>query len=212
MKSKLFYSIAIALTIGSLTSCSLVKPRSGDENLSFLKGQNEINVVFDYSAVAVGKYSDEEDYLEEGVKERNEKKSGSGDEWRKAWYEQRDKEFEPRFIEIINRYNNKGLKFTENNENTEYTLLVIVNFMEPGFNVGMVRKDAEMDFTMKYVPTENMDKSEASFDVNDVPGATPKVGAPGMMGGFDFTAAQRLVEAYAKGAKEMALYIKKQDI
>ena len=123
MKSNVFKTLFFTAVTVFLTSCSLVKPRSGDESLSFLSGQNDINVVFDYSDVSVGKY-------------------------------------------------------------------------------------AEIDFVMKYVLTNDLENSKATFDVYDVLDETTKVDVSGMIGGFDFTAAQRLVGAYEKGGKEMGLHLR----
>ena len=61
----------------SVSNASAQKLKSGD--LKVLKGQSIVNVEYDYSQMKVGKKS-ADDYVKEGIEDRNKKKPGSGDE------------------------------------------------------------------------------------------------------------------------------------
>ena len=51
------------------------KLKSGD--VKKLKGQTSINLIYDYSNMAVGKFKNEQDYVKSKVEEMNKKKAGT---------------------------------------------------------------------------------------------------------------------------------------
>lgn len=184
-----------------LSSCgSMIKLQRGSENLSYLKDAEKIQVKFDYSDMSVGEFADEEDYVAEKVQEKNKEEPGSGDEWRKKWYGQRESKLEPRFIEQLNYYtDNDEMKFSRDFSDTPYTVVVEVTFMEPGFNVAVVRKDAEINTKIKIYDDNDRSNPVSSFVANEIPGRSAM--------GYDFSVAARLGEAYAKCGKELGAYI-----
>ena len=74
------------------------KLKSGD--LKILKGQSTINLQYDYSAMAVGKFSTEAEYLKKGTDERNAKEAGTGDAWAAKWNSGKTEKYQPAFEEI----------------------------------------------------------------------------------------------------------------
>lgn len=167
----------------------------------FLKDQKKINVVYDYSNMGVGKFDKEEDYVNEKVEKLNEKEAGRGDEWKKNWIEDRKNRYEPQFEELFNKVVEKeGVKLG-NFEDAEYTLIVKTTFTEPGFNVGVVRRDASTNMEMVFVKTGSTDPLMV-MTMEKVPGRG------GM--GYDFDSGFRIQESYAKAGKELGKYLVKK--
>ena len=71
---------------------------------SFLKGQSTIDVEFDYDECASVNLSMNKITSTKKIAEYNEKEAGSGDTWVKAWIDDRETRFEPKFLELINKY------------------------------------------------------------------------------------------------------------
>jgi len=178
-----------------------IKVTKGD--LSFLKGQTSVLLEFDYSSMAVGKFDKEEDYVNKKVAEMNDKKPGSGDEWHEKWVADRDGRFHPKFEELCNKYTSKAnCNFDQTNINAKYTAIVKVTFTEPGFNVGVVRKDASIDLEISFVETANHDNVLAVMTMTKVPGRDAM--------GNDYDTGYRISEAYAKAGKEFGAYLVKK--
>ena len=95
---------------------------------------------------------------------------------------------------------NAGVKIG-NYPNAEYTLILKTTFTEPGFNVGVMRKDAYTNFDAIFVKSNATDKIAVVNILN----------SPGRGGmGYDFDAGFRIQEAYAKGGKELAQFLSKK--
>ncbi len=198
--------ILFTLSVFFLSSCaSMVDFTSGDKELSFLRGEQTVDVKFDYSDMAVGEYENEEDYVEKKVKEKNEDEPGSGDEWRKEWKGNRESKFEPEFLKLLNEYvtDDKNLNFDKGNDDAKYLMIVETTFTEPGFNVGVARKDAEIDLEIRFVEKSNPDNVVTKLNLEDVPGRSSM--------GYDFATGARLTEAYAKAGKELGNYISSKE-
>lgn len=207
MKS-IFKLCSVLLLFTVFVGCkSYLNPISGNTSLGFLAGQEKVNVMFDYDDLSVNEFADEADYIEVSADKRNKEEAGSGDIWKQKWFGQRKSSFEPGFIDHLNETNEKGLYFSPDNDSAKYTLYLEVNHIQTGWNVGVMRKDAEVDITAKFFETSSLkngvDDSEALFTINDVPGRT--------YGGFDFSVSQRVGEAFILAAKELGQYISDQD-
>ncbi len=92
---KIIAFVAVALSVMTM-SAQKIKVVSGD--ITVLKGQSELDVVFDYSGMGVGKFKSEEEYVIKKIKDYNKKEAGRGDKWAKAWVEDRNSRFEPKFF------------------------------------------------------------------------------------------------------------------
>lgn len=170
--------------------------KSGD--LSVLKGQKEVDVEYDYSKMRVGRYADERDYVKDKVKDYNEKEAGRGDKWAKAWEGDRGSRFQPSFEELLNKYN-KSFYIAEDNDDAKYKFVVKTTRTEPGFNVYVVRKNAEVD--LEIILMEG-DKEIAKVIAKNNPGRT--------FGGNDFDTGTRIEEAYAKAGKDFGKWLYKK--
>lgn len=169
---------------------------SGD--LSVLKGVKKVNIQFTYNDMVVGSMT-EEGYLEKKVTEYNEKKAGRGDEFAKVWEKNKQDVYPINFIELFEK--GTGIKCDSKNTNEEYTLIVNTTYFEPGFNVGVVRRNAEVSVVVMVVKASDPEKVLAEVTVQNSPGRTVM--------GYDFDVASRVSEAYAKAGKEVAKVVKK---
>ncbi|MGO4293719.1 hypothetical protein [Chitinophaga sp. RAB17] len=165
-----------------------------DGDLATLKDQKELNVEFTYDHLSVGKNS-EEDYISKKTTEYNKKEDGKGDTWAKAWKEDRKDRYEPKFDSLFNDNGDlKAGKFP----NAKYTMIFHTTFIEPGFNVGVARKNSYIDAEATIVETVDRSKVVAKISIED---------APGRMMGFDYDTGMRIMESYAVAGKKLAKFI-----
>jgi hypothetical protein len=201
MKRVLAASLIVASVLTTGAFAQRLNLSSGDTDV--LAGQKVLNVEYDYSDFGVGKFATEKEYLDKKSAEYNAKEAGKGDAWRKAWVEDRKNRFEPKFEELFNKgMEGKGLALIGGKGDSKYTLIVRTKFVEPGFNVGVMRKNAAVDFDLDIVETANKSKKVAEMSIDKVPG--------GIFGGFDFDTGARLAESYAKAGKVLANYLEKK--
>ncbi len=183
------------------TTLHAQKIKLTEGELDFLKGQKELNVQYVYDNMGVGKYDKEQDYIDRKVAEYNEKEAGSGDKWEEAWKGDREKRFHPSFEELMNKnLDGSGLTVGSDKDQAKYTLILETIFTEPGFNVGVARKDAFVNVVATFVETGTDNKlAEVTIDKS-----------PGRLGGYDFDTGVRIEEAYAKCGKELGQYLSKK--
>ncbi len=167
--------------------------------LSILKSQKNIRVQFDYSNMTVGKKLTEEEYVNKKMSERNEKSQGSGENWRSGWINARKDRYQPKFIELFNKQTNKQSLTILENGDSQYTLIVKTVYTEPGFNVGVLRERARVNFVFLLVETLNPTKVIAELSADAIPG--------GQTMGYDFDSSSRIAESYAKGGKMLGQFI-----
>jgi len=182
---------ALAISIG--ISAQRIKVIEGD--LSALKGEQNINTEFTYDNMKVGKYDKEADYVSDKTTSLNKKEPGRGDTWAKAWITDRKDRFEPKFNELFEKSSNMSIS-----KNAKYTLIFKTITTEPGFNIGITRKNAEINAEVVLVETANKDKVIAKATVQKAVGRT--------FGGYDFDTGERISEAYADAGKALGKYVK----
>ncbi|QRR03966.1 hypothetical protein [Dyadobacter sandarakinus] len=175
--------------------------RSGD--LAVLSGQKTVNVEYDYSEFGVGKFATEKEYVDKKTAEYNAKEAGRGDTWQKSWVDDRKARFEPKFEELFNKgAEDKGITMLQSRPDAQYTFIVRTKFVEPGFNVGVMRKNAYVDYEIDLVESANKSNKVAEIAMRNVPGAQAF--------GMDFDTGQRIAESYAKAGKSLAAFIDKK--
>ncbi|MCK5028752.1 MAG: hypothetical protein KAR57_03905 [Bacteroidales bacterium] len=199
---KIIKTVFVALLVMSITATQAQKIKVTKGDLAFLKGQTEVLLEYDYSNMAVGKFDKEADYVAKKTAEYNKKNAGTGDEWAVKWEADREGRFHPKFEELLNNYTKKAdCNFDQTNIKAKYTLIVKTTFTEPGFNIGIVKKDAMINLEVKFVETENKENVLAVITLINVPGR-------GM--GNDYDTGYRIQEAYAKGGKSLGAYLVKK--
>ena len=184
----------VYLFIGAIVLLSLsvqaqkIKIQSGD--FDFLKGETVVNLKYDYSDMAVGKFDREEDYVQKKVDDYNKKYPGTGrgEQWKEAWEGDRESRFEP--------------KFAKDRTDAAYTLILKTVFTEPGFNVYVTKKPALINVEAIFVETANPENVLGVITSDKNPGRT--------FGDADFDTGIRIAEAYAKCGKELGAFLVKK--
>ncbi|MDD5570444.1 MAG: hypothetical protein PHD97_04720 [Bacteroidales bacterium] len=197
------FTLCFLLFIGSsyaqFGAGAKLKLVSGD--VKILKSEKEYNLQYEYDGLKVGGV-DEEDYLNEQVKKKNDKEAGSGDKFKTEWFANREKKFEPKFEELLNKdLSEVGAKASKDNKKAKYTIIVKTDYIEPGFNVGVMKKPSYINITIKIVETANPSNVIAKIMLTQVPGMSAM--------GMDFDTGTRISESYAKAGKELGHYLLK---
>ncbi len=170
-------------------------------NLSELNGKT-VQLVFDYSDIEIGKKKlAEKDYIADKVQELNKKEAGKGDTWKAAWESDRSSRHEPKFLKLLSENCDKA---TFGMEEGDYIATVKTIFLEPGFNIGITRKDALVSLEIDFASSASPDKIIGTVTVLN---ATGKV-----FGGMDFDNGGRITEAYAKAGKGFGNYLCKKGL
>ena len=184
----------IALTLFSLgAEAQKLKNTSGDKNI--LKSESTLNIEFAYDNMSVGKYKDEQEYIKAKTAEYNKKEAGKGDAWAVSWITDRKSRYEPKFIELFT--DNSGMTVSTT---AKYTLIFKITTIEPGYNIGISRKNAQIDAEVWIVETANKSNKLATFTIDNVPGGTAF--------GYDFDTGLRISEAFAKAGKQLGKSLK----
>ena len=173
---------------------------SGD--ISTLDNVKAVNIIYDYSNLGVGAFRKEEDYIAKRSEELEAKEKGSSEKFKKDWVDARKRRYEPKFEELFKKTGTNEIDMDGTNYATsnDVTLVVHTIFIEPGTNIGVYKKPAFVDMECTF-----KDKSGKELCVFYVKNA---VGSQAM--GFDYAVEARVLESYAKGAKMLALAIKKE--
>ncbi|MFW5793123.1 MAG: hypothetical protein ACOCWC_02475 [Bacteroidota bacterium] len=193
MKRTLLF-VAVML-IASISFSQKIKLTEG--KLTPLKGEDIVEVQFTYDDMRVGKMTEEE-YVAQKMADADEKDGDGGERWHNAWTSDRDNRFEPKFIELFNKYAKKADIFIDDaRDDTKYIMIVNTYFTEPGFNVGISSKPAFVSMTVTFVERDNPDTPIAVFDIIRARGSAA------------FDAGHRIQEAYALAGKKFGKSIKK---
>ena len=171
-----------------------IKLREGD--YSVIKGQASISVEFVYDGMSVGSYTDENEYIQKKKDDYNKKEPGSGDRWAKAWVADRKTRFEPAFKEKFEEYSKMLIK-----PNSKYTMIFKTTSTEPGYNIYIKRKNAEIDAEVTIVETADRNKVIAVISISNAPGRT--------FGGYDYETGVRIAESYEVSGKRLGIFIEK---
>lgn len=201
---KLFkLSLLLGLSFLMHFSASAQKIRMKKGDFTALKDATRMKVVFHYENMGVGKTT-EEKYVAEKIEEKNADEAGSGDAWHAQWIADRDKYFEPKFMELLKKgLMETKLKVSETYDDASHVLHVHTTHTEPGWNIGIMKQYAFISFELELMEAGS-DNVLALMEMDDVRGTDAM--------GFDFDVAKRLKEGYAKGGKEFARYLTKNEL
>jgi hypothetical protein len=193
---KIISSIIIlsSLIAGSLgADAQRIKTVNG--NADILKNESAVNIEFVYDGLSVGKFDKEADYIKTKTEEYNKKEPGRGDSWAKSWVSDRESRFEPRFINEFQDATGMTVK-----KDAKYTLVFKTTSIEPGYNIVISRKNAEIDAEAWIVETADKSKKLAEFTISNAPGR--------IYGGYDYDTGTRIQESYAVSGKRLGKYLK----
>ena len=165
----------------------------------FLKGQTALNIEFDYSNLKLMKENKTEaQYIDDRVKDLNDKNKGVGDIWKKKWLGSREAIWNPKFLELVNVVlvkKKKDLTFQEGLTTAKYTLIVDVAWIFPGWDAMVMKQPAKVSTNLKFVETAN--KSNVLLEIYSEH-------APGDQWGNNFSNESRIGEGFAKTGKSLA--------
>jgi hypothetical protein len=193
---KLSTSVLFLGMISLNSMAQKIKLIEGD--LAPLAGESSLMVKFAYDNMRVGKYDKESDYIAKKVEDYNKKEPGRGDTWAKSWVGDREREFEPKFVDLFDKSGNITIS---RKKPTKYTLVFKTLFTEPGYNVVITRKNAVINAEAWIVQTGS-EKVIAKISITKAPGRT--------YGGYDYDTGVRIAECYAISGKKLAKFIKKK--
>lgn len=195
MKTIKMYLAFAAMLFCSFTSFAQeVDLTKGD--LSILKGETSINFEFTYEKMSVGDFNKEADYIKKRIEELNTKEPGSGDKWVIEWEDQKKNYFGNKFM----------LGFTKQNKLTfskdaKYTLIFNTKALEPGYQVGVSKRNAGVDGNVTLVETGKKDKKIAVLFVERAPETKWR--------GAAFDAKSRIGDAYFMNGQKVGKFIDK---
>ncbi len=187
--------VGVFITIGG--SLFAQKLKSG--SFGALKGQTAVNLQYDYSNMVVGKFKKESDYINKRVADMNKKEAGSGDTWAKAWVNDRSARFQPMFETNFNGTADKCGISGQEGADAAYTLIIKTIFTEPGFNVGVTRKNAYINMIVNLVETSNPDKILGSCEYKNIQSVN--------MMGYDFDTGGRIQSCYDRAGDNVGKFI-----
>lgn len=190
-----FTLLPVFVLLLSAVHAQKITMKSG--SLDVLKKGDGVTLSYEYEPMSVGKFKDVNDYIKTKKKEYNDKEPGRGDKWAESWVDDRTTRFEPKFEELLTEYT-KSLKVQS--PDAKYEMVVHTTFTEPGFNVGVMRKNAYIDLIVTI--KDQSGKAIAEIVVDNAPGRD--------WGGYDFDTGYRIEEAYAKAGKSLGIYLSKQ--
>lgn len=195
--------LAAIVVAFSLTGVNAQKIKTIDGTPEAIKGDQNVNVIFTYDNLKVGKM-DEAAYIEREVKEREDKEAGVGETWAGKWKADQQERYPKRFVELFNQYAGDyfGTNVVPNSTDSKYTMKVNISWIEPGYNIGISRRPAGVNMEIYIYETATPDKILHETTILNSPGT----GA----GGYDFDAGLRIQESFAKGAKEYAKFMQKK--
>ena len=190
-----------------------VKLEEGD--LSPLKSEKTIAFAFTYDSMMIGSsghghppgpphppgpghshgQQTEAEYVAKHTEDYNKKSPGKGDEWAKAWKDDRETLYEPAFTKEFERYGS-----LQPDPKSKYTLIFKTTNTEPGFNAGFMRHNAEISGVAWIVETANKSHVIAKISVINAPG-----------GNFfenDYATDERIATAYSEAGRGLGYFIK----
>lgn len=194
---KIKLTLTLALALAALTvNAQKIKVKEG--NLDALKGTTALNAKFEYDNLKVGGKTETE-YIAEKKAAYNKKEAGRGDTWEKAWHSDKEGRYEQHFDDLFEKQSGIDL---DKSSNAKYTLIFKTKFIEPGYNIYVSRKNAELDGEAWIVETANPSNVIAKLSVDNCPGRT--------FGGNDYDSGVRIEEAYEVAGKGLGKFLKKE--
>ncbi len=183
-----------------------VKMEEGD--LSPLKSEKTLAFAFTYDSMSMGgghghppgpghshAQQTEAEYVAKHTEEYNKKSPGKGDEWAKAWKDDRETLYEPGFTKEFEKYG--GL---QPDPKSKYTLIFKTTVTEPGFNIGFMRHNAEISGIAWIVDSGNKSRVIAKISVINSPG--------GSFFENDYATDERISTAYSEAGRALGYFIK----
>ncbi|MDO4881159.1 MAG: hypothetical protein Q3983_07755 [Capnocytophaga sp.] len=194
------------LLVSILFSANAIAQKFQNEkgDLSVLKGQPVVNVVFKYDKLRLfNDYRTEEQYVKTKTEDLNKKEDGLGDIWQKKWEKAKESIWQSNFFDLLLKTATRERKiaFKENANDAKYTLIVDAIWIYPGWDAAVMKKKAKVTTNLKIVETQNPENIVYQVDA---------VKAPGDQWGNNFSNESRIGEGFEKTAKSFGKLIIKR--
>jgi len=201
-KLKIILSFLLLCFFLSGAYAQKITVKKGD--LSVFKEFTEINAAYDFSDFGVGKFKTEQAYIAKKKADYNEDEPGKGDRWAEEWENDKENTYQRKFEELFNvvMISEETGILMGSYPSADYTLTLKTIFLEPGYNVGISRKDASINVLISIAKSDDLSNPLCVVQMDKCPGR-------GAMGG-DYDTEYRIGEAYAKCGKELAQYVYKK--
>lgn len=198
---KKLVTLLLALAFTSIYSQKIKIEQGG---FDFIIGQKDVNVEFNYDNMKLMKENlTNKEYITQRSADLEQKARGKGKTWEKKWNSSRELIWNPKFLELINKYLGKDedMYFAEDQPDAKYTLIVETVWLYPGWDAGIMKQHAKVSTILRFVETANKENVllEVSCDKS-----------PGDQWGNNYSNESRIGEGYAKTGKTLARLILKK--
>ncbi|HSW59303.1 MAG TPA: hypothetical protein VLJ60_00815 [bacterium] len=168
----------------------------------YLAGIKQMALEFDYSETSVGKFKNEDDYIDKKVSEMNEDEAGKGDEWKEKWVSQKDAVFAAEFEKsLAKKMKKNNVEIGRDLENAPVKAVIHITKIEPGYNIGITSKDAYISIKVKIYKTSDLDNPVDVFEKEIIKGTTNN--------DFTFDVQKRLASAYYNAGELLGSHLAK---
>lgn len=170
-------------------------------NPEYYKNAINYHIRFDYSNLKVGQYADEQSYIDYMKDDAEKRKEGSSDIWLRKWYSDRNLVYQPKFIELFNKFSGNKIKIDTVYKNQQFVLSLNTQFLEIGFNKNFTKSPTYIN-VIATIYEPNSSEKPLIISMENV------VGDEVFSSYSDDY--RRIEEAYAKCGKELAKYMLKE--
>lgn len=155
MAKQLFTVIVLFITYSGF--CQKFKTEKG--TLDNITGIEQYKIVFEYpSDLEIHNFDSEEDFLKVQVDKRESKKAGSGERFKKLWFENRENRYEPTFIQEFNDFmlEDRHITVSKNYQEADHTMVVKIHSIHPGNDIVLWHQKAEMEVTFEIYRSDDL--------------------------------------------------------
>ena len=160
MRKKVFLSVLLSMVMVSSASAQNFKKGS----LDFLKGQDQVKLVFDFSSLTIDGDS-EEAYMKERM--ADEKTPEDAQKWKDEWKGAHRNLFENTFTQYCND-ELKAFMVNKSYENAAYTIIVKIIDIDPGNFAGPFSNPSKLRASFKMVKTGEENNVLAVLDLKKI--------------------------------------------
>jgi len=189
MKSPLFLVLILLPLLGAAQRMSVL---SGD--MHPLRGQKSFDIQFNYDSIMVGLQVPEKKFVADVKARWVERDSIKADQFEQMWYGDRQKYYEPAFI---NKFQECGIMLKD--DNAKYTIVLKTRYIEGGWSVGVAGKNAEIAGELWIVESADFSHIICRIEFYDARGAEAF--------GGDFDMTRRIITAYQNAGKWLGIFV-----
>jgi hypothetical protein len=192
---KITFSILL-ITLSLHSKAQKVTLLEGD--VSALKDQTTLQVMFTYDSMTVETNTPEEEYIKTKKAELEQKQAGLGSRWEKSWTEDRKWKLEPAFKNMFAR----TLKISTIGK-SQYAFIFHTSRTVPGWNfgVGFVQQESIIDGEALLINNSDPSKILARIEIKGMEGR-------GTIAQHAYETGDQIAKAYETAGRELALFVK----